>query len=497
MNESTIKAAARTRRFEAELAEVLGVEVEALHEPVAPQHGKVWLMAATAVLAALVTVAVALQKGGTPAPLQEPVAYEPPSIAGTIPFVQNAADFDSYPATQAAFVALVRSDQEDALDSLRRFTGLRSLLLMGDGNWGNLALAPLGELPALESLQLPIGSRCTAEQLAALLPARRLRFLQLSLSRPLRANDIAVLRRLPALTTLTLSGGALDIATVRELATIPAVGLALNAVDGCSEDVLVELRAMHQLRHFELGGMGVAAGSKVLSPDHVGLTVRVAKALAELPMFESLVCRGSAVDPAALAALPSGLRRLGLLGAPHLGADVFAAAARWPGLQCLMLDPGDHESRWVGQYSDADTDALFEAPLAAAAARDAVWAAQAALLRTLPLRELRYHGPLPPVVRQALAGRPLRSLWLERGHQDLGVLAELPDLTELTLDGRGPHRRIFGEQQAASEPQAPSDPLQPLAAAKKLRQLNLRWAFGDADAIRQRLPGVTVTTHGF
>ena len=491
MNESTIKAAARTRRFEAELAEVLGVEVEAVHESVAPQRGKVWLMAATAVLAALVTVAVAVQRGGTRAPLQEPVDYEPPSIACTVPFANNAADFDSFPATQLACGAIVGSEDEDVLGSLRRLTALRSFLLMGDGNWGKSALAPLGELPALESLQLPIGNNCPAEHLAALLPAPRLRFLHLSLSRPLRANDVAVLRRLPALTTLTLFGGAMDIVTMRELATVPLVGLVLNSVDGCSEEVLVQLRTMHSLRHLELGGMGLVAGPRAPDPDRVGLTVRVAKALAELPLFDSLVCRSSAVDPAALAALPSGLRRLGLLGAPHFGADVFAAAARRPGLQCLMLDPGDRESRWRVPSSDADTQAWVEAQFAAAPAREAVWAAQAELLRALPLRELRYLGPLPPDVWQALVGHPLRSLWLERGPQDLGLVAELPELNELTLDTISVERQVFGEQQE------PHDPVQLLAAAKKLRQLTLRWVFTDADAIRRRLPGVTVTTHGF
>jgi hypothetical protein len=481
MNDATIKAAARTRRFEAELAEVLGVEFASVHEPASRRRTLPLLVAATALFAALITVALALHRHDAAALLQEPVGYEPPDIASTIPLAQNPADLARFPATQAAIVAFLRSEDADTLAGLSRFPALRSLLLMADGNWGEAALKPLGELPALESLNVSIGGNCPAAHLAALLPAPRLRFLQLSLSRPLRADDVAVLRQLPALTTLTLSEGAIDVATMRELATLPLAGLVLYSVDGCNEQVLVQLRAMHQLRHLELGAMGMAAGPGTAAPDHQGLTVAVAEALAELPLFESLVCRSSAVDPAALAVLPAGLRRLGLLGAPHFGAEVFAAAARFSQLQCLMLDPGDRESRWRGKHDDAEVRAWIGAQVAAAPAREPVWAAQAALLRTLQPRELRYLGPVPPAVQQALAGSTLRSLWLERADGDFELVTQLPDLTELTLDGIGLSREW----------------LQSLTKGKQLRRLHVRWSGGDVEAFRKQLPGVTVTTHGF
>ncbi len=92
-------------------------------------------------------------------------------------------------------------------------------------------------------------------------------------------------------------------------------------------------------------------------------------------------------------------------------------------------------------------------------------------------------APLPAAVRAALAGRPLRALWLTRAGDDVDVVAALPGLTELTLDTCSLRR----ERLSAAA-----------AAGKQLRAVVLRWVQGPEVAlVRELFPQAAVTTHGF
>jgi hypothetical protein len=486
-NDDGLRAAARGRRDDAELAAALGVSIAvvARAEPAPPRRGP-FVRAAIVLLGVLVTVAVALYRRADDVVLQEPASYEPP--VDSMPLVEDAAKLASWSPTQRAFYILVKPDAGLARDlsPLARFPGLRTLLLMGPADWHEGVLAQLAALPRLEVLTIALGANCPPARLRELREVPSLRYLTLFLARALGPDDVQALAELPALTVLRLNNGALDAATVRALSTLPKLdALTLYAVDGCREDVLVELRTLHRLRQLELQVMGTprwpGAGD---DRGTVGLTPRVAEALQALPLLESLLLRNTAVSVAAIEALPKQLRRIGIRSV-HADAEVFAALRRFPELRWLDLAGGGRDTLWRGRSGDAAIEAWIERELRDAPPREAVWAAQAALLRETPARGLRYYGAVPAPVREALRGAPLTSLLLERAVRDVGVdidvAAALPELQQLTLDSCG----------------ATLEQLRPLAALAKLRQLTLLGTTGAELAdVRALLPKVTVATDG-
>lgn len=481
-NDEEVRAAARDRRADAELAAALEVPLAAVaraeREP--GRWGAV-ARAALVLLGVLATLAVAWHRRGDDVPAQEPVRLEPAPLPGAIPYISDASRFANLPVEQAGLILDPKTAKD--LTPLARFPGLRALTCMGLSDWPAGALASLAPLKRLESLTLGMAANCPAARLRELRELPNLRFLSLSMRAALGTEGAKALAELPALTTLTLSRVALDAATVRALSTLPKLeALALRAPDGCSEDVLVELRTLHRLRHLELGGMGTPREPGA-DDDRgtVGLTPRVARALAELPLLESVALRATAVSVAAIEALPARLQQFGITGSPHLGADVFAALKRFRDLRRLELDAGDRDSRWPGHSADPARDAWIDRQMNEAPPRDAAWSAQIALLRLPSVRELRYRGPLPVPLREALRGAPLTSLWLERSRGDVEFAATMPELEDLTLDSCD----------------ARIEDLQPLARSAKLRSLTLRWTTGAALAdVRALLPKVTVVTHG-
>jgi hypothetical protein len=257
------------------------------------------------------------------------------------------------------------------------------------------------------------------------------------------------------------------------LAKLPALrSLELGDIAGASEDVLVELGALRQLRRLRLDSMGETG---IESDRNDGLTPRVAAALQALPRLRSLELSSTAVTAAAIEALPETLTHVGLVRVPHAGPDVYQALVRFPRLE--RLDLGSYLGvplRRGGAL--VETTTLPPADLAEAQA--------AALLRS-GARELRWVGVVPPAVRTALAGTRVERLTLQFAEvDDIAAVATLPHLRRLVIDG-------------FSKPVRTTD-LAPLRAAPRLAELHLRWTMDAPRAeVSALLPGVTVTTHGY
>ena len=220
-----------------------------------------------------------------------------------------------------------------------------------------------------------------------------------------------------------------------------------------------------------------------------GLTPAVARALAKLPRLRRLTLRGVETSAAAIDALPAGLEHLGLLASPQAGADVFAALMRFPHLRSVELDAGDRQAVWGGARFVAEYETAIERFFAEAPPREAVWKAQAELLRKVAPSELAYVGNIPDAVREAVAVLPLQELRLCRPRpRELALLGELPGLRRVTIDGCD-LRRID---------------LDALVAMPNLAQLTLRWCniwprmgVASIEQVRESLPRTKVTTHGF
>ncbi len=498
-----VKAAARARRFDAELAELLDVPVEIVGttDPCAA-NGWSWRVAATVLLALTATVGVAWERGRAQALLQEPAVPERPLVQGPRGSGGRAGDVKAWPPDVAVAhlwlgygTALARD-----LSDLAPFTGLRVLAIRARTDaelaWGVEGLQPLAGLRQLEVLEIPVGTAWSAAHFQVLAELPNLRFLTLHLQRPLQGDDVAQLARLPAMAALVLRGGSLTGPVLRQFATLPKLeALTLSGVGGCSESVLAELGALARLRRLDLENMGIVAQAEpveaeralAMGPDHqgqakssVGLTAGVARTLAGLPALRALVVTSTACEAAAWRALPLHLEHLGVLASPHVGPEVFEALARFPKLQRLDLDSGGRETRWGRGVWMPKIEAAIQAAMALAPPREAVWQAQARLLETVPLRELRYLSEIPSVVRERIPRLPLVALTLRHGTpEDLAILAALPALRAVTLDN-------CVERLAD---------LEPLTKVPNLLRLDLLWAPAvPIAAVRELLPNVQVAS---
>ncbi|MCA8950303.1 MAG: hypothetical protein KDE27_12430 [Planctomycetes bacterium] len=327
--------------------------------------------------------------------------------------------------------------------------------------------APLAELRELEVLRLPLQPTMGPVTLRGLGALPALRFLTLELQRPFRPDDVAALGAIGGLVGLTLVGGSTEAAAIRALSDLPHLQtLTLERVGGCRESALRELRALHGLRRLTLRGLGPQPAAERLgwfpADDSDGLTEGLAVALGDLPLLDSIALETCVVSAAAIQALPPGLRRVGLTACPDAEAAVVRAATRFENLEELRLG------------------AL---PPNLPAISNDVAAAQAELIRGLPIRTLRYEFPMPAEVRAALASAiHLTDVSLEQGtSEDLTAVAQVPALANLTLlrchlQGRGARG---------------------LAAAKTLRYVRFREGTTSplfvGEVLAKQMPGVQFT----
>ena len=413
MTDRRLRAAAEERLFEAELAAALDVDVD---DVAAPPEGRGatavwsgWLAAAVVIFALGITVAVAfLGDANERRELQSPAELDAPRPLPIVAVLQRGVELTGDPVG-----LLYRSFDQD-LDPLRRCKSLRflNLLLGDDGEFADDLLAPLAELPRLEHLELAVPPGLAAVELTALLRLSQLRYLTLNLGRALTGADVDVLKRLENIVRLELRGvgagdrSGIDATTLRRLADMPRLqALCLNALGGCDERALTELRAFHRLRRLELVLMGPQPAATRLGWDPAanssGLTVGVARILAGLPLLDEVRLESVAVTAAAVRALPERLTGFALTLAPDAGADVIHAIAALPNLRRVgfgRVVPARPFTTPMGAPPTPEEAEKFDMP-----PQEPVFEALAELVRTVPITEFRHEYPLPQDVAAALA----------------------------------------------------------------------------------------------
>lgn len=484
-----LRAAAEERLFDAELAAALDVDVDSVTSPAGGARVKAlwtgWLAAAVMIFALTITVAVALQGGSNRLyELQSPAELDAPRPLPIVAVVQRGVELTGDP--ESLLYRLYDSD----LDALAECTKLRFLnLLLGDGGeFADDLLAPLAELPRLEHLELAVPPGLEAVELAALSQLSQLRYLTLNLARPLTDADVDVLCRLEKIVRLELRGvtagahSGVDAKVLRRLADLPRLrALGLNALGGCDATALTELRAFHRLRRLELTLMGPQPAATRLgwkpAPGSSGLTVELARVLAELPLLDEIRFESVAVSAAAIRELPERLSGFELTLAPDAGADVIEAIAALPNLRRVGFSraiPARPFTTPMGAPPTPEEAEKFDMP-----PQEPVFRALAKLVRTVPITELRYEYPMPVELAAALAdAASLVSIELE--HADgttIQAAAAPPALTRLQLISCGRF------------------PVEPLQRARSLQELRLRWTVGGSAGpawLREQLPGVRV-----
>lgn len=483
-DDAAVLAAARERRFTAELAAVLDADVAAAafgdvsaaeRSWFAGRDGsrdarRSWFAAAVVLLGLAVTVLTALStKRGTTA-LQQPQIHEPPQLPPLVG-VSNATQLAAL-APDVRNVGMFCNEQNRDFAPFARLPELVAADVNGpgfDGEWAADCFAPFATLPKLEVLGVPLQPRMTADHLRVLAKSRSLRSLTLHLRRALTADDVQALATLPLLSTLTLVDGSVDAACVHALSGLPRLwSLGLRAVEA-DEPTLEGLRDLHMLRALRLermkttpllergGNVGVGTG----------LTPAVAAALRSLPVFESLEIEECDVSAAAIAELPTTLRSLSLTRSA-VDAGVYDAMQRLVRLSQLGLD-------------EPSTVVAQQVPAAAQVSMTFVdvLPSQERLLRALPLVRLDYTGTMSSGIRSTLALLPsLREVRLHRAEiDDLRAVAAIPKLERLVLS------------QSAKD----LADLDCLKSARFLRRLDLRWSTLPKEAVERALPGVAVS----
>jgi len=368
--------------------------------------------------------------------------------------------------------------------NLEGFTALRVLTIMGSAVPSQPpagSLAPIAAMQHLVDLTLPLQPGTSVDDLRSLGAVPGLQFLRLQSHRALQVADVQALATWPRLRSLELKGGRLDAAVVRALSQLTRLdALRFSHVEGCTEDVLRELRTVHRLQRISLHSLGELPCARRLgqaAAPGAGLSVPVAKALAELPLLTEVELTTCAVSAAAIACLPARLTSFSLDCCPDAGADVVAALQRFPSLRRLGLDRFERR-RWVVWAAEFDT------AKAGMPDQAEIWRAQAELLRRLPVQRLTYWGPLPADVAAALPATPslaeVELMFCVPG--DVEAVAKVGNLRRLRLD--------HCNTKLAD--------VQPLTTARSLAHLDLRWT-PDAprdvprEAYAALLPGVAVT----
>jgi len=470
---------AQERMFEVELAEALDSPPElampideGFADSAAPKArvARTWLGAAAALLGLAVTVLVAWQQSQPAVTAQDPVVPMPLMPRPEIIFSQKQL------ATFAAESQnlLVNSVAFESYEALTRFAELRRLQISGSGvkSPTKNALVPLGKLQQLEELNIPLQSEMAAEHLHAIAAAAKLHTLTLRLLRALTVADVKALKRLPQLRTLQLQGGEVDAATIRSLSDLPHLDdLQIRGVNGCTEEVLVNLRTIHRLRRVGLAEIGEVPLVEQLSGKTVpgaGLTPAVARALGELPLLEDVSFFSCQVTTAAIGALPTSLRGIDITYCPDVTSADLLALRRCRGLQRLHLD-----SFSVRRWPNALPQGGLRKP-------DDTAAAQATLIRDLPLTQLGFTGAMPEAVRTAVAAKATLTdvtlHWFTR--ENLATVGQLKSLQRLTL--------------ISSLTTKPKDTAL-LAPCESLQELVILHCYAGPELVVGHVPGVAVT----
>ncbi|HEX5052699.1 MAG TPA: hypothetical protein VFZ65_13060 [Planctomycetota bacterium] len=414
MDREVVRAAARERRLDAELAEVLRVP---LASPVgSPGLGErprsSWLAAAVVLLGLGVAAGVALLHGaGQDAMAQDPAwddVVDPPYER-----FEQWLDVDGAALASTAKDAdclRVRLADPADLDRLAGFDRLRALSLtwadgaQKGGLLGEATLRVLTSLPSLDKLYLADGLLCDAGQLRALRTAPRLRELRLQGA----ALDPALARalvELPRIAHLQLYDGTATAEGIAVLEGLPELTvLELRSVD-IDAGVVLAIGRLRTLRVIKLYGTGLATP---------WLSDAGARAFCELPHLTAVWLRSVTLEAGALAALPKDLTWLGLESVNGVDADALrGVATQLPGLKGLTLRLSQDEI-----------------PVAAE------------LVRKLPLQRFRYSGNPSKALWAALAGKAsLRALDLKLFSAPPSVLAhvlELPAVERLFVLGGPP-----------------------------------------------------------
>lgn len=436
-------------------------------------HTTPLLAAAVALVGLTVTVLIAWQQSQQLALTQDPAA--PTAMMPPCAFITKPQDLVTMlPAGQQNLG--VWSQAIENYESLTVFTDLRRLMILGPGVPDPTAstLLPIGKLRQLEELELPLQTDLLPVHLRALANATKVQSLRLHCKRPITPADIQALKLMPQLRVLILHEGAIDAATIRSLSELSHLDeLSLQGVAGCTEEVLVQLRTVHRLRRLALSSIGEQPiveqlGSSPTPGD--GLTLLVAKALAELPLLEELKLASCKLTTAAIAALPIGLRSIQIVRCPDLVPDQLLALRHCRNLTRLSFDSHD-VTHWVRAM-----------PQDFAVKPANTSEAHAELIRELPLLRLDYYQTMPNIVRLAVAGKQslahVKLVWYER--EDIEALASLKNLQHLTLS-----------EQTRNDLSC----LKALRRCRSLKTLTLThqdWQLAEVEAL---LPGVKVLTN--
>ena len=478
-NAEAVATAARERRFDAELAAVLGADLARFEERGDSANvQKPWLAAALVLLGVAVTVLTAIAAAPDRTPLQGPAIYEPPLL--TRIGVPTAGHLALLPS-DARSVAMFCHEANRDFAPFARLHEIVAVDVNGPGlevEWALDCLVPFASLPKLEVLAIPLQPAMTPAHLAVLAKSTSLRSLKLYLRRTLTVDDVRVLAALPRLERLSLCEGTLDAVTVRSLSDLPKLStLELNAVV-TDEAALLQLRSLHLLRalRFEMMGATPIAAPDAAGGIGAGLTPSVAAALRGLPVLESLELQTCEVSVRAIEELPTTLRSFALTRSPDTAADVYVAMQRLVRLQRLAVD-GPWSST-TAEVQRVEGERTVMSAKSTVVENNAVQPSQAKLLQALPLVQLDYTGTLSSELRAALATTPsLREVRLHRATlDDVRAVAAVPNLERLVL---------FQSAKDAGD-------LECLKAARTLKRLELQYSnVKEVDAERV-LPGVTI-----
>ncbi len=414
-------------------------------EPIAPsRRSRSWLTAAALLLGVLATLAIALgarQDGDDAArqdPVEEPIEYlpfDPTDPEATLPADATAVAILCINPDEAKQVSLAALADHPALRHARVdvtyiLGPLRAELTDPPAGW----LAPLASCRKLETLQVSTVHPAVSE-LSAFRDHPTLRELSLHHPAAWGPRETAILARLPALDSLTLSGVTCPEQDPSGLSTLGLLkdlqSLALEHLEGFTTDQQAGLGSaferLSRLRSLTLGASPLPAqlGMTRHNPDYgQSLSREFVNALSKLPALTDLAILDVLVTPSgSLKLLPSGLQHLTLQG---LVAD-----------RLLEVPP----LFVVGLHDHAALDSLALLPSADAnadAERTSQQVADALALHSF--RHLHLRTPITPALAERLATQDtLESLTLTQtstagdDELDLSWLDSTPQLTTLRL----------------------------------------------------------------
>ena len=418
--------AAEERLLDAALAQVFAARRRAA----APARTNPWLAAALVLLGVLVTATTMwLARGPLLDTAQEPAPL-PPSVSA-----DGRSAIEALPADTQHLVARVLEPAH--MDVFRRFRALRKLVLIpldmhiGPINtrtklavWSNPpgdVLAPIAELPALESLQLASSIAMPAAVLAPLARSASLRELHLA-GDGVVVDDafVKALAAIPSLRSLRFDLVRLDAAAIDRLARLPLTSLRIDRpldFDAAAWRRLCEMPSLDTLALSELGRTFHWQGKELSFWMPAPEDLQALTTLQKLRRLELFACN---CRDEHLAALPTSLSELSLHNL-ELTPDGLRQLRRLAALRRLDVGTRRYDLRpFVAAPQElrrACADAIAEA------------------IDALRLTELRFHGDLTDELQRAIAAQPdLVELHVTNNRIGaLDMLASAPALRRIKL----------------------------------------------------------------